>query len=73
MAKSGDGADSGSEERKKTNVDVENKLFDASVLWAGDTSCVLVCYGGVGERAKRLVSSRHKHLRSRLNPSQVNR
>lgn len=32
----------------------------------------LVCYHGVGKRAKRLVFSRHKYLRSRLNPSQVN-
>jgi hypothetical protein len=62
-----------SEEWKKKNVDCENEIFDGAVPCAGDTSSVLVCYGGVGKRAKRLFFSRHKYLRSRLNPSQVNR
>jgi hypothetical protein len=62
----------GSGERKKRNVDVENETFDGAVPYADDTSSLLVCYDDVGERAKRLVFSRHKYLRSRLNPSQVN-
>jgi hypothetical protein len=69
---SGDSAQFGSGERKKKNVDAENQIFDDTVACADDTSSLLVCYDVVGKRAKRLVS-RHKHLLSRLNPSQVNR
>ena len=58
-------------ERKKRNVDVENEIFDVAVPCADDASSVLVCYGGVGKRAQRLVSSRHEYLCSRLNPGQV--
>jgi hypothetical protein len=68
---SGDGAQFGSGERKKGNVDFENEIFGVAVPCADNTSSVLVCDGGVGKRAKWFVSSRHKYLRSRLNPSQV--
>jgi hypothetical protein len=53
---SADSAHFGSGERKKRNVDVANEIFDVAVPCADDSSSVLVCCGGVGKRAKRLLS-----------------
>src|SRR5580692_4223708 len=67
IEKCGNGMHFGIEERKKTNVDVENEAFDVAVPRANNSCSVLVCYGRVGGRAKRPVFSRLKYLFSCLN------
>jgi hypothetical protein len=54
---SADSAHFGSgERRKKRNVDVANEVYHVAVPRADISSSVLVSGGGVGKRAKRLLS-----------------